>query len=179
MNDYHSCIKRPISGPTTTKGPCWRIFSLLLSTKAESRVGFIPLIPTLQRQMQEDLCELEDSLVYISSSRPARETLSQNKQTKKQPQQQLEVKNNFFRLKRCTFVRWKPWGAHIKRPVECKHFSLQEYKPHLKHWVSSRAFPRNSWEEESPGLRILNSRGSNSNQKQAVHIAGSVVSTAR
>jgi hypothetical protein len=33
-----------------------------------------PLIPVLQRQRQADLCELEASLVYISSSRLARAT---------------------------------------------------------------------------------------------------------
>lgn len=58
--------------------------------------------------------------------------------------------------------------------------SLQEeFEPYLGHWVCSRAFPRNSWEEESPELRLQNSMGSNSNQKEAVHVSGSVVSTAR
>lgn len=37
----------------------------------------------------------------------------------------------------------------------------------------------NGWEEESPELRIQKSRGSNSHKKQAVHVAGSVVSTAK
>jgi hypothetical protein len=53
------------------------------------RLGGTPLIPTLGRQRQVDLCELEASLVYRVSSRVARAThrnpvlknKAQNKQT--------------------------------------------------------------------------------------------------
>ena len=44
----------------------------------------MPLIPVLGKQRQTDLCEFKASLVYITSSRPARdtETLSQKKKKK-------------------------------------------------------------------------------------------------
>jgi hypothetical protein len=46
----------------------------------------MPLIPELRRQMQEDLCEFEASIIYVSSSRTAslteRKTKSINKTMK-------------------------------------------------------------------------------------------------
>jgi hypothetical protein len=51
----------------------------------------MPLIPTLQRERQVDLCELEASLVYRVSSRTARAiernlvSKQTNKQTNKTP----------------------------------------------------------------------------------------------
>lgn len=47
--------------------------------EAEKRTQYTPLIPTLGRQMQVDLCESKSSLVYIGSSRqtgPHSKTLS-------------------------------------------------------------------------------------------------------
>lgn len=58
------------------RGHSWITFSLLLRTKVESSV----IAYTLNPNTPEDLCELEVSLAY-TSSKTARKTLSQNKQT--------------------------------------------------------------------------------------------------
>jgi hypothetical protein len=47
----------------------------------------------LGRQRQVDLCEFKASLVYRVSSRTARETLYQNKQTDKQKQKENKQTN--------------------------------------------------------------------------------------
>jgi hypothetical protein len=46
----------------------------------------MPLIPALQRQRQENFCELEAGLVYTVSSRTARDTKKNCLETNKQQQ---------------------------------------------------------------------------------------------
>lgn len=58
--------------------------SILKTNKESHRLGMVVHVfdhPSLGRQGQADLCELEDSLIYVVSSK-SRETVSSNKQTK-------------------------------------------------------------------------------------------------
>jgi hypothetical protein len=59
----------------------------------------MPLIPALGRQKQADLCEFKASLVYKSSSRPARATQRDPVLKRYPPQTTIKTKN---KTKQCS-----------------------------------------------------------------------------